>query len=116
TRYTLFSIGAPNKITWMILVGIVLHGICYDFFFVTAQYYTDQAAPKQLRAQAQGLLVLFTLGLGMFIGAQVAGKVEAQHTPAASKAFATQVQAKGVEISQLTEKLSVASATEKPAL
>ena len=116
TRYALFSFGAPNQISWMILVGIVLHGICYDFFFVTGQIYTDQAAPKQIRAQAQGLLVLFTLGLGMFIGAQVAGQVEAQHTPAASKAFAVQVQAKGVEINQLTEKLAAIGAAEKPAL
>src|SRR6185295_8074096 len=52
----------------------------------------------------------------MFIGAQVAGKVEAQHTPAASKAFAAQVQAKGVEISQLTEKLATVGATERPVL
>jgi nucleoside transporter len=116
TRYALFSIGAPQQISWMILAGIVLHGICYDFFFVTGQIYTDQAAPKQIRAQAQGLLVLFTLGLGMFIGAQAAGWVEAQHTTAASKGFAEQVKAKGVEIGQLTDKLASASAAEKPGL
>jgi len=84
TRYALFSFGAPDEIRWMIIGGIVLHGICYDFFFVTGQIYTDQAAPRQIRAQAQGMLVLFTLGLGMAVGAQVAGQIEAQHTPKAS--------------------------------
>ena len=80
-RYALFAIGAPDEVRWMIIVGIVLHGICYDFFFVTGQIYTDQVAPKPIRAQAQGMLVLFTLGLGMAIGAQVAGFIEEQHTP-----------------------------------
>lgn len=83
-RYALFAVGAPDEVRWMILVGILLHGICYDFFFVTGQIYTDQVAPKHLRAQAQGMLVLFTLGLGMAIGAKVAGAIEAKHTPPAS--------------------------------
>ncbi len=90
-RYGLFSLGAPDEVRWMIMVGVVLHGICYDFFFVTGQIYTDQVAPKAIRGQAQGMLVLFTLGLGMFIGAQVAGKIEVKHTPEASKAFAAQL-------------------------
>ena len=80
-RYGLFAIGAPDEIRWMIIAGIVLHGICYDFFFVTGQIYTDQVAPKPIRGQAQGLLVFFTLGLGMFIGAQVAGSIEGRNTP-----------------------------------
>jgi nucleoside transporter len=84
TRYALFSFGAPDEIRWMIIGGIVLHGVCYDFFFVTGQIYTDQVAPRQIRAQAQGMLVLFTLGLGMAVGAQAAGRIEAQHTPKAS--------------------------------
>src|SRR5262245_23494171 len=83
-RYVLFSLGAPDEVRWMIIGGIVLHGICYDFFFVTGQIYTDQVAPKHIRAQAQGLLVLFTLGLGMAIGAKVAGKIETSHTTAAA--------------------------------
>lgn len=93
-RYGLFAMGAPTGAAWMIILGIVLHGICYDFFFVTGQIYTDQAAPPQIRAQAQGLLVLFTLGLGMFIGAQVAGMIEVQHTPEKSKEFNRLVAAK----------------------
>lgn len=80
-RYALFAIGASDEVRWMIILGVVLHGICYDFFFVTGQIYTDQKAPKHLRGQAQGMLVLFTLGLGMFIGAKVAAKIEARHTP-----------------------------------
>jgi nucleoside transporter len=116
TRYTLFAFGAPEQITWMIIGGIVLHGICYDFFFVTGQIYTDQIAPKQIRAQAQGLLVLFTLGLGMCIGAQIAGKIEAQHTTQASRDFATQVAAKGREITELSNKMTVAQGLERTAL
>ncbi|MCH2206275.1 MAG: MFS transporter [Lentisphaerales bacterium] len=81
-RYALFAIGAPQEISWMIIIGIVIHGICYDFFFVTGQIDTDKIAPEKIRGQAQGLLVLLTLGLGMFIGAQVAGKVAIKYTPA----------------------------------
>ncbi|MGZ0168576.1 MAG: MFS transporter [Planctomycetales bacterium] len=80
-RYVLFAIGTPEHVTWMLLLGVTVHGICYDFFFVTGQIYTDQIAPKAVRSQAQGMLVLFTLGLGMMIGAQVAGRVEAHYTP-----------------------------------
>ena len=80
-RYALFALGADAGVAWMVLAGIVLHGICYDFFFVTGQIYTDRVAPSAIRGQAQGMLVLFTLGLGMFIGAQVAGRVEVRFTP-----------------------------------
>ncbi|HEU5072283.1 MAG TPA: MFS transporter [Verrucomicrobiae bacterium] len=116
TRYAFFAAGAAHDITWMIIAGIALHGICYDFFFVTGQIYTDRIAPKQIRAQAQGMLVLFTLGLGMTIGAQVAGYVEAQHTPAASRQFAAQVTAKGAEISALQAQIASADPAAKPAL
>jgi hypothetical protein len=111
-RYALFAFGAPDQVRWMILVGILMHGICYDFFFVTGQIYTDQAAGPKIRAQAQGLLVLFTLGLGMFIGAQVAGKIEAQHTTQESKDFGAQVVAKTAEIADLPELSSDATDTE----
>ena len=116
TRYALFALGAPDEIRWMVIGGIVLHGICYDFFFVTGQIYTDQAAPKEIRAQAQGMLVLFTLGLGMFIGAQVAGKIEAMHTTDASKAQAAIVKAKGEEAAKLSEAIAKADAAAKPDL
>ncbi len=74
-RYGLFSIGAPGPTEWMVLTGIILHGICYDFFFVTGQIYTDKKAPQHLRGQAQGLLVLMTQGLGLFVGAQLITKL-----------------------------------------
>jgi hypothetical protein len=116
TRYALFSMGAPDEIRWMIIGGIVLHGICYDFFFVTGQIYTDQVAPRQIRAQAQGMLVLFTLGLGMAIGANVAGRIEAQHTPAASSELGRQMVAKSAELEQLKTRLAAASPAERAAM
>jgi hypothetical protein len=67
-RYVLFSIGAPEQVQWMIFMGVALHGICYDFFFVTGFMYTDKVAPKNIRSQAQSMLVFFTQGLGMYIG------------------------------------------------
>jgi nucleoside transporter len=116
TRYALFAFGATDEVRWMIILGIVLHGICYDFFFVTGQIYTDQVAPKQVRAQAQGLLVLFTLGLGMMIGAQVAGKIEARNTTPESKAAALVVTAKAAEVARLKEEIGKAAAADKPVL
>ena len=100
-RYALFALGAPAQIRWMIITGIVIHGICYDFFFVTGQIYTDQVAPNRIRAQAQGLLVLFTLGLGMLIGAQIAGIVEARYTPEAARQFAAAAADKARELKEL---------------
>ena len=74
-RYALFAMGAPETVTWMIIGGIALHGICYDFFFVTGQIYVDKKSTPAIRGQAQGLIVLITYGVGMLIGAQVAGQV-----------------------------------------
>ena len=104
-RYALFAMGAPDEIRWMILAGVILHGICYDFFFVTGQIYTDRVAAKPIRAQAQGLLVFFTLGLGMAVGAKIAGYYEARHTTSESTAFKKQVEAKGKEIETLKKTL-----------
>ena len=72
-RYVLFALGAPDTIVWMILSGIILHGICYDFFFVAGFIYVDKKATNEIRGQAQGFVVLATYGLGMLIGSQVAG-------------------------------------------
>jgi nucleoside transporter len=71
-RYFLFSFGAPEQVTWMLLMGVALHGICYDFFFVTGFIYTDKKAPAEVRSQAQSLLVFLTQGLGMFFGFRMA--------------------------------------------
>lgn len=71
-RYALFALGAPDQIMWMLLLGVALHGICYDFFFVTGFIYTDKTAPKEVRGQAQSLLVFLTQGLGMFFGFRMA--------------------------------------------
>jgi nucleoside transporter len=71
-RYGLFSLaaGAAPPTAWMVLGGILLHGICYDFFFVTGQIFVEQKARPEIRGQAQSLLVLVTQGLGMLLGAQ----------------------------------------------
>jgi nucleoside transporter len=74
-RYIFFAIAAPSAVFWMIIVGILLHGICYDFFFVTGQIYVDKKSTPAIRGQAQGMLVLVTYGLGMLIGAQAAGNL-----------------------------------------
>jgi nucleoside transporter len=70
-RYGLFAAAADGNIMWMVLAGILLHGICYDFFFVTGMIYVDKKAPKAIRNQAQGFLVLVTQGLGLGIGAKL---------------------------------------------
>jgi nucleoside transporter len=74
-RYVLFALAAPDAVFWMIAAGILLHGICYDFFFVTGQIYVDKKSSPAIRGQAQGFLVFITYGVGMLIGAQVAGNV-----------------------------------------
>jgi nucleoside transporter len=74
-RYSLFALAAPNAVFWLIALGILLHGPCYDFFFVTGQIYVDKKSTPAVRGQAQGFLVLVTYGIGMLIGAQVAGRV-----------------------------------------
>ncbi len=72
-RYFLFSIGNADDRMWMLYLGIILHGICYDFFFVTGYIYVDQKAPDTIRASAQGFLAFVTWGIGGFIGSQLAG-------------------------------------------
>jgi nucleoside transporter len=87
-RYALFAAGAPNSVFWMIILGIALHGICYDFFFVTGFIYTDKKAAKEIRGQAQGLLVLITQGLGLGLGAFITGELFNQIVGAATGAAA----------------------------
>lgn len=113
-RYGLFAAaaGPDGGVAWMILTGVILHGICYDFFFVTGQIYTDKAAPKGIRSQAQGMLVLFTLGLGMLIGAQVAGKIEGQYTAANADKAAKEAESLGAQIQELQDQQANAGDSE----
>ena len=74
-RYFLFAFGGSESLVWMLYLGIILHGICYDFFFVTGQIYVDKKADKSIRSAAQGLLTLATYGIGMFIGAWFSGYI-----------------------------------------
>lgn len=72
-RYALLAYGDPGAGIWMFYAAILLHGICYDFFFMTGQLYTDQEAPKHLRSTAQGLIMFMTYGVGMLLGSLLSG-------------------------------------------
>jgi len=76
-RYGLFAAAADTHIQWMVMAGILLHGMCYDFFVVTGQIYVDKRSTPQIRGQAQGFLILVSQGVGMLIGAQSAGAIYA---------------------------------------
>lgn len=74
-RYFLFAYGNAGDLAFMLIIGIALHGICYDFFFVSGQIYTDSKAGEKFKSAAQGLITLATYGLGMLMGFWVAGKI-----------------------------------------
>ena len=78
-RYTLFAYGNAGEQAFMLIIGIALHGICYDFFFVSGQIYTDFKAGEKIKSAAQGLITLATYGVGMLIGFWVAGKISDQN-------------------------------------
>src|SRR6202142_1069687 len=73
-RYMLLAYGNPGSGIWMFYLAILLHGVCYDFFFMTGQLYTDQEAPGNLRSAAQGLITFLTYGVGMLIGSLISGR------------------------------------------
>jgi MFS family permease len=72
-RYVLLGYGNADAGIWMFYIAILLHGACYDFFFVAGQLYTDQEAPSHLRSSAQGFITFVTYGIGMYIGSVLSG-------------------------------------------
>lgn len=74
-RYLFFAFGNADANYWMLIGGIVLHGICYDFFFVTGQIYTDRLAGERFKSAAQGFITLATYGVGMLFGSIISGMV-----------------------------------------
>jgi len=74
-RMSLFSFSAPEGLVSLMYIGIALHGLCWDFFFVSGYLYTDEVADEKIKGQAQGLIIMFTQGIGMFVGSYFAGKL-----------------------------------------
>jgi nucleoside transporter len=74
-RYVLFAYGNAGELVFMLILGIALHGVCYDFFFVSGQVFTDSKAGPRYKSAAQGLITLATYGIGMLIGFSVAGQL-----------------------------------------
>jgi nucleoside transporter len=82
-RYAMFAYGNAGELSFMLIIGIALHGVCYDFFFVSGQIYTDSKAGPQYKSAAQGLITLATYGVGMLIGFYVAGLISDSYNSAA---------------------------------
>jgi nucleoside transporter len=82
-RYALFAYGNAGELSFMLIIGIALHGVCYDFFFVSGQIYTDSKAGDQYKSAAQGMITLATYGVGMLIGFYIAGLIsDSYNSPA----------------------------------
>jgi MFS family permease len=79
-RFLFFGYGNASGSEWMLYGGIILHGLCYDFFFVSGMIYTDQKAGEKIKSSAQGLIALATYGIGMLIGSLLSGVVKDQYT------------------------------------
>jgi nucleoside transporter len=75
-RYLLFAFGNAHELAFMLIIGIALHGLCYDFFFVSGQIYTDSRAGAAHKGAAQGLITLATYGVGMLVGFWAAGRID----------------------------------------
>ena len=78
-RYVFFA-QASSETHLLLYLGVLFHGICYDFFFVTGQLYVDKAAPEDIRSSAQGFIAFVTLGAGMFVGGILNGWWNSKHT------------------------------------
>lgn len=79
-RFILFGYGDAGPGLWMLFAGIILHGVCFDFFFVTGQIYTDSKADLKIQSSAQGLITMATYGVGMWIGTLLSGYVKDMYT------------------------------------
>jgi nucleoside transporter len=87
-RYFLFATHAGNDTAmWPVYLGLILHGVCYDFFFVTGQVYVDERADAKIRSAAQGFIAFATYGLGMFVGSYIQGAVAEKYTADGVKAW-----------------------------
>lgn len=72
-RYAMFALGVSEEGRILLYLGILLHGVCYDFFFVVGFIYTDRVAGEKVKGQAQSMIVMFTYGIGMLLGSQISG-------------------------------------------
>ena len=79
-RFLFFGYGDADAGLWMLFAGIILHGVCFDFFFVTGQIYTDNKAGLSIQSQAQGMITMATYGIGMWIGTLLSGYVKEMYT------------------------------------
>src|SRR6185295_16990035 len=79
-RFLLFGYGDAGANLWMLFAGIILHGVCFDFFFVTGQIYTDSKAGLKIQSSAQGMITMATYGIGMWIGTLLSGYVKDYYT------------------------------------